>query len=52
MKKIYVQPNVKVVKITTSPMMITGSGINNGAAQYDALGRRSSFSSWGDEDYE
>ena len=50
MKKIYVQPNVKVVKITSSPVMITGSNISNTEAQTDALARRSSFSTWEEED--
>lgn len=50
MKKIYVQPNVKVVKITSSPMMITGSDISNMEAQSDALARHSRFSTWEEED--
>ena len=54
MKKIYVRPDVNVVKIATSPMMITGSGISNTDAETDALSRRRGGSFWDDkeEDYE
>lgn len=39
MKKTYLQPNIKVIKFTTSPLMLTGSSVSNTEAEDDALSR-------------
>jgi len=49
MKKTYQEPNMKVIKFTTSPLMLTGSGVSNSPATGDALSR--GYNVYEDEDY-